>query len=113
MIRCGRGGRTAQRTGLVAVAAALFAWALDPWREANLLAFELHPPELSIAEAGSGRIELQRSTRRGLAQALVTSDDLTQWTTNAAASPDEAWDVVTEAITPTARQFWRLRTGWE
>jgi predicted alpha/beta superfamily hydrolase len=90
-----------------------FAWALDPWREANVLAFELHPPELSIAEAGSGRIELQRSTRRGLAQALVTSDDLTQWTTNAVASSDEAWDVVSEAITPTARQFWRLRTGWE
>jgi predicted alpha/beta superfamily hydrolase len=87
-----------------------FAWALDPWREANPLALELHPPEMTIAEGNKGSLQLRRSTRRGFAQELVTSTDLTQWTTNAVISPDEAWDAVTNEFTPTARQFWRLRT---
>jgi hypothetical protein len=90
-----------------------FAWALDPWREASPLALVLHPPTLSIAEGDGGRLELRRSTRRGLAQELATSTDLSQWTTNAVTSPDEAWDTVTEEIMPGARQFWRLRTGVE
>lgn len=87
-----------------------FAWALDPWREANPLALELHPPEMTIAPSGNGNVELRRSTRRGFAQELVTSTDLAQWTTNAVISPDEAWDAVTNTITPTSRQFLRLQT---
>jgi predicted alpha/beta superfamily hydrolase len=90
-----------------------FAWTLDPWHEANPLALELHPPTLSIAGTNGGKLALRRSTRRGLAQALATSRDLAQWTTNAVTSPDEAWDAVTNEITPTARQFWRLRTAFE
>ncbi len=88
-----------------------FAWALDPWREANPLALELHPPEMTIAEGENGNLALRRATRRGCAQQVVTSTDLTQWTTNAVTSPAEAWDAVTNEVTPSGRQFWRLRTS--
>jgi pimeloyl-ACP methyl ester carboxylesterase len=90
-----------------------FAWALDPWREANPLALELHPPDLSIGAADGGKLTLQRSTRQGFAQALATSSDLVQWTTNTVTSPDEAWDIVTNEITPAAQQFWRLQTSFD
>ena len=88
-----------------------FGWALDPWREANPLALELHPPAMSIAQGENGNLELQRATRRGFTQELLASSDLTRWTTNAVTSPDEAWDAVTNEITPGVRQFWRLRTA--
>ena len=90
-----------------------FAWALDPWREANPLALELHPPDLSIGAADGGKLTLQRSTRQGFAQALATSGDLVQWTTNTVTSPDEAWHIVTNEIIPAAQQFWRLQTSFE
>jgi predicted alpha/beta superfamily hydrolase len=87
-----------------------FGWALDSWLEANALALEIHPPALSLITGSSGQLALRRDTRRGYAQALLTSGDLAQWTTNAIVSPGEAWDAVTNAITPNPRQFWRLRT---
>ena len=121
-----RGGRAINRDVLFAGAAGglhneaawsrllpqFFAWALDPWREANPLTLELHPPEMSITE-GNNNLELRRATRRGFAQELATSSDLVQWTTNAVTSSDEVWDAVTNAVTPAARQFWRLRTALE
>ena len=87
-----------------------FGWALDPWREANLLTLELEQPSLQINARGDGTLELRRTTLRGFAQSVATSGDLTSWTTNAVASSNEAWDAVTNNIVPSGRQFWRLRS---
>lgn len=88
-----------------------FAWALDPWREANPLALELHPPELRVGARTDGTLELRRTSLRGFAQSVATSTDLNGWTTNAVSNSSEAWDAVTNEITPAVRQFWRLRTA--
>ena len=87
-----------------------FAWALDPWREANTLALEMHPPQLSISARTNGTIDLKQTTLRGLAQELATSTDLAAWTTNNVATSGEAWDEVTNNFVPSGRQFWRLRS---
>jgi hypothetical protein len=119
-----RGGRAINRDVLFAGAAGglhnepawsrllpqFFAWALDPWREANPLALELHPPEMGLTAQIDGTLELQRRTLRGFAQSVATSTDLNAWTTNAASNSGEAWDMAAEGVAPTERQFWRLRT---
>lgn len=87
-----------------------FAWALDPWREANPLALEMHPPELRLGARTDGTLDLQRTTLRGFAQTVATSSDLTAWTTNAVSNNGEAWDAVTDSVAPSERQFWRMRT---
>jgi hypothetical protein len=89
------------------------AWALDPWRDANPLAFESHPPELRIAARGDGTLDLLRTTLRGCPQSMITSSNLSNWTTNDVMNGGEAWDAVTNAVAPSAQQFWRLRTRLE
>lgn len=88
-------------------------WALDPWREANPLALDSHPPELRLRARVDGTLELQRTSLRGFAQSVATSTDLNAWTTNVVSSTGEAWDAETNVVTPSARQFWRLRTTLE
>jgi predicted alpha/beta superfamily hydrolase len=90
-----------------------FGWALDPWREANPLAFELHPPDLRIAARGDGGLDLLRTTLRGCPQSMITSSNLSTWNTNDVINSGEAWDAVTNKVTPSAQQFWRLRTAVE
>jgi predicted alpha/beta superfamily hydrolase len=90
-----------------------FAWALDPWREANPLALEIAPPKLQIAAREDGTLDLCREELRGFAQSLATSSDLSSWTTNPVTPTGEAWDSATSNVTPTSRQFWRLRTTRE
>jgi predicted alpha/beta superfamily hydrolase len=87
-----------------------FAWALDPWREANPLALESHPTEMRLSARTDGTLVLHRTTLRGVAQTVATSTDLDTWTTNAASNSGEAWDVATETFPPGDRQFWQLRT---
>jgi predicted alpha/beta superfamily hydrolase len=87
-----------------------FAWALDPWREANPLALESYPPEMRLSAQTDGTLALQRTTLCGVAQAVATSTDLNIWTTNTASNSGEAWDVATESFVPGERQFWQLRT---
>jgi predicted alpha/beta superfamily hydrolase len=87
-----------------------FGWALDPWREANPLALELYPPELRIAARGDGTIDLLRTTLRGCPQSMITSSNLSSWTTNDVINSGEAWDAATDKVTTGAQQFWRLRT---
>ena len=87
-----------------------FAWALDPWREANPLALEFAPPKLQIAAREDGTLDLRREELRGFAQSLATSSDLSSWTTNPVTPTGEAWDSATSNVVPTGRQFWRLRT---
>jgi predicted alpha/beta superfamily hydrolase len=90
-----------------------YGWALDPWREANPLALALHPPDLRIAARTDGTLDLQRTSLRGFAQKLATSTDLTAWSSNDVTNSGEAWDAVTNNVTPSAQQFWRLRTALE
>lgn len=88
-----------------------FAWALDPWREANPLALELHPPELRVHTRTDGTLQLAQTTLRGFSQSVVTSTDLNAWTTNAPSIGIEPWDTVTTNVVPAGRQFWRMRTS--
>jgi hypothetical protein len=90
-----------------------FAWALDPWREANPLALEIAPPKLQIAAREDGTLDLRREELRGFAQSLATSSDLSSWTTNPVTPTGEAWDSATSNVAPTGRQFWRLGTTRE
>jgi predicted alpha/beta superfamily hydrolase len=87
-----------------------FGWALNPWREANLLALQMHPPEAKLIARTDGMLDLQLTSLRGFAQSLATSTDLSAWNTNPVTNSGEAWDAVTSSITPVAQQFWRLRT---
>ena len=87
-----------------------FAWALDPWREANLLALQMHPPEAKLIARTDGTLDLQLTSLRGFVQSLTTSSDLSSWTTNSLTNSGEAWDAVTDKVTTGAQQFWRLRT---
>ena len=88
-----------------------FAWALDPWREANPLALELHPPELRLGTRTDGTLQLAQTTLRGFSQSVVTSTDLNEWTTNAPSIGIEPWDTVTTNVVPAGRRFWRIRTS--
>lgn len=91
---------------------AFFAWALDPWREANPLALELYPPLLQIAARENGTIDLRRTELLGFAQSFATSSDLSAWVTNTLSPAGEPWDTATNNMAPdTARRFWRLRTS--
>ena len=90
-----------------------YAWALDPWREANPLALEMHPPELRLGTRTDGTLQLAQTTLRGFSQLVATSSDLNTWTTNAATISTEAWDTVTNDVVPAGRQFWRMRTSLE
>jgi predicted alpha/beta superfamily hydrolase len=87
-----------------------FARALDPWREANLLALQIHPPEAKLITRTDGMLDLQLTSLRGFVQSLATSSDLSSWTTNPVTNSGEAWDAVTNTLTPSSQQFWRLRT---
>jgi predicted alpha/beta superfamily hydrolase len=87
-----------------------FNWALDPWREANLLALELYPPRLQITARPDGTIDLQSDELGGFANFLAASPDLANWSTNALVPTGEAWDTATINSAPAgSRQFWRLR----
>jgi len=90
-----------------------FNWALNPWREANLLTLEVRPPESAIKARGDGTLELRQTTLRGFVHKLAASTDLASWSTNNLANSGEAWDAVTNNIVPSGQQFWRLRTELE
>jgi len=87
-----------------------FGWALNPWREANLLALQMHPPEAKLIARTDGTLDLQLTSLRGFVQSLATSSDLSSWTMNSLTNSGEAWDAVTDKVTTGAQQFWRLRT---
>lgn len=87
-----------------------FGWALNPWREANLLTLQMHPPEARLIARTDGTLDLQLTSLRGFAQSVATSTDLSAWVTNPVTNSGEAWDAVTNGVTPGAQQFWRLRT---
>lgn len=91
-----------------------FAWALDPWREANPLALEHFPPTLRI-EPGSpaAGVTLRHTRLFGFRQELLRTADFTSWQTNSLSSATDAWDEATSNATPVpgASAFWLLRTS--
>ena len=90
---------------------AFYQWALDPWREANRLALELHPPTLQLSVRPDGSHELFRGELRGFSQTLQTSGDLAVWQNESIAPTGESWDSVAfSPATNATRAFWRLRT---
>lgn len=88
-----------------------YAWALDPWREANPLSLEFSPPDLQIIARQDGTFDLHRTELRGFAQAVATSADLPSWTTNPVTTTGEAWNATTNNVVPSGRRFWRLQTS--
>jgi predicted alpha/beta superfamily hydrolase len=87
-----------------------FNWALDPWREANLLTLELYSPRLQITARPDGTVDLRSDELGGFANFLAVSPDLANWSTNALVPTGEAWDTATINSAPAgSRQFWRLR----
>lgn len=93
---------------------AFFAFALDPWREANTLTLEHFPPTLRIEQATNGAgLALRRAELFGFRQDLLTSTNLAAWQTNAMPSAFDAWSETTNSVTPASpgNAFWRLRTN--
>ncbi len=93
---------------------AFFAFALDPWREANPLALEYFPPTLS-AVANSEEITLHWTGLFGIETEIHTATSLQfPWLTritNTAPSVSEFWDEASSdapALSDTTA-FWRLR----
>jgi hypothetical protein len=70
----------------------------------------MHPPEAKLIARTDGTLDLQFTSLRGFVQSLATSSDLSSWTTNPVTNSGEAWDAVTNTLTPSSQQFWRLRT---
>ncbi len=93
---------------------AFFAFALDPWREANPLALEYFPPTLRIEQGTNGAgLALRRAELFGFRQDLLASTNFAAWQTNALPSASEAWSETTNGVTPASpgKAFWRLRTA--
>ena len=93
---------------------AFFAFALDPWREANPLALEHFPPTLRIEQGTNGAgFALRRAELFGFRQDLLASTNLAVWQTNALPSGSDAWSETTNGVTPASpdKEFWRLRTS--
>jgi predicted alpha/beta superfamily hydrolase len=90
-----------------------FAWALDPWREANPLALENFPPTLRIEPGTSAAgVTLRRQRLFGCRQDLLSTTDFAAWQTNALSPAMDAWDEATNTVTPgpAPGRFWSLRT---
>ncbi len=93
---------------------AFFAFALDPWREANTLALAHFPPTLRL-EAGtnSSAATLLRRELFGFRQYLLTGTNLAAWQTNALPASADAWSEAAEsvALDSAPKMFWRLQTN--
>lgn len=90
-----------------------YAFALDPWREANPLALEHFPPELKAAPEGTN-VQLSWTGLYGFkaemhAASALQSPWITQ-ATNFAPSVSEFWDEAfhSETNVPSSRMYWRL-----
>jgi predicted alpha/beta superfamily hydrolase len=87
-----------------------FAFALDPWREAQPLALETSAPQLAAERTDTG-LRVRVGRRLGLDQQLLTSTSLDSWQTNAIAAPADPWDeTLLDAPAGQSSWFWKLRT---
>ena len=93
---------------------AFFAFALDPWREANTLALANFPPTLRLEPVTNpSAVTLSRRELFGFRQNLLTGTNLAGWQTNALPAPVDAWSETASSVSPVAspRMFWRLQTN--
>lgn len=91
---------------------AFFAWMLEPWREANLLALETIRTSLPVeASLNGGTATIRHLLLPGFLHILQSSGDLSKWTNSPAATTAEPWDTAQQNF-PAApdRLFWRLQT---
>jgi predicted alpha/beta superfamily hydrolase len=88
-----------------------FAFALDPWREAQPLALEVRPPSLDV-ERTPGGVRVRHGRRLGVAQELLSSANLSAWQTNAVAPTADPWDEAAFDVSESSATsgFWILRS---
>ncbi len=87
-----------------------FAFALDPWREAQPLALETSAPQLAAERTDTG-VRLRLARRLGLDHQLLSGASLGSWQTNSVAAPSDPWDeTVFDAPAGQSSWFWQLRT---
>ncbi|NCZ97100.1 hypothetical protein EBZ02_08130, partial [bacterium] len=86
--------------------------ALDPRLEANPLAAELFPPDLSVQSVNpvTGQINLRLLAFYGYQNRLQASADLRSWSTNPISSAENFWDPVDVPVIGITgnRAFWRV-----
>jgi predicted alpha/beta superfamily hydrolase/acetyl esterase/lipase len=89
-----------------------YAFALDPRLEANPLAAELFPPDLSVqsVDTATGQVNLRLMAFYGYQNRLKASADLQTWSTNELSSAENFWDPVDVPVIGITgnRAFWRV-----
>lgn len=97
---------------------AFFAFALDPWLEAQPLTVETSPPRLDLIALNSNtnRATLRFTSRYGLNHFLEGTANLSaapSWTSEPTSPSPDLWNTQELDVPAAARNFWRLRsTGW-
>jgi hypothetical protein len=98
-----------------------FAFALDPWLEAQPLSAESHPPRLELLSVSpaTGRAAVRFTARYGLKNLLETNTDPGAgpgWISSSAPSATDLWNSqdLDVPFPVAARYFWRLKmSGWQ
>jgi len=88
------------------------AFALDPRLEANPLATEFFPPDLSVQSVNpvTGQINLRLLAFYGYQNFLKSSGDLRTWATNSLPAAENHWDQMDVSLDPgsASRGFWQV-----
>ncbi|MEI6178404.1 MAG: alpha/beta hydrolase-fold protein, partial [Verrucomicrobiota bacterium] len=93
---------------------AFFAFALNPWLEANPLALASFPPHLDLQslDPAANKTTLRHLALYGFHSLLQSSENLTDWTGQPLAGAENPWDLLETVDSAPAAQkrFWRVRT---
>jgi len=90
---------------------AFYAFALDPWLEANPLALELFPPRLAFESFNQNSATLRHTALFGFRHILQQSPDLATWTASANSTATDFWEETTTPFVPAGpKSFWRLQS---
>jgi len=91
---------------------AFYAFALDPWREANPLALELFPPRLAFDSFTQNSATLRHLALFGFRHILQESPDLSAWTPSPATAASDFWEEKTNQVEASGqKRFWRIQTS--
>lgn len=92
-----------------------FAFALDPWLEAQPLALEIYPPTLQLPSIDpvTNRATLNYTARFGFSHTIESSTDLgSLWNSElTTGSARELWEPAAATSAAQTRKFWRLRVS--